>query len=708
MRTIIVVSLLTGIGAPMAALAQQQSTSMIDPATKVAWAVRLRELSVVLDGRLDDAAWRDARFFSDFVQKDPVEGAEPTERTEVAFMYDGDALYVGARMYSNDPATIQALVSRRDRGAQSQHIWISLDTYRDGRTAYSFGITASGVRMDWYHPSDNEFHIDMSWDPVWEGKAHIDSLGWTAEMRIPFSQLRFNHRAVQRWGLNVDRWIPERNEDVFWIPVPKNETGWSSRMGTLEGIEGIVPSRRLELSPYAASNAIVRSEPDASDPFDGRFNVGGRFGGDLKLGLGPNFTLDAAINPDFGQVEADPAVVNLSAFEVFFPERRPFFTEGRQVLSGAGAGYFYSRRIGQAPRGRADGDYFDRPNTSTILGASKVTGRTAGGLSVGALGAVTAREHVRTFDVTTNRFGRSEAAPLTAYGVVRLQQEFGAAASTAGFILTGVRRDIAPGDPLASEYNRTAITGGGDWNLRFNGGEYEVRGSAGFSHVEGDRVKILQLQESSARYFQRPDADYVRVDSTRTALTGYRSSLSVAKNGGRHWLWDAFFLYQSPDFELNDIGRLSTTDNIAAFATLRYRETQPGRLFQRYEISVSQENLFTTDFGRKFGAFRTDVELTWKNFWRTDFTAWIDVRGQSQSATRGGPSMTTPLSRVVIAAVGNRLGAATRWNARIYYGTDELDGLTYRLSGGITLRPAPGGNSPSVRTTCGTFRPGST
>ncbi|MBI2073593.1 MAG: carbohydrate binding family 9 domain-containing protein [Gemmatimonadetes bacterium] len=370
---------------------------------KEAMAVRAATAPVV-DGRLDDAIWQTARFFSDFVQKQPQEGAAPTERTEIAFVYDDDALYVGARMHVADPSTIQSFVTRRDNGSQSQHVWISLDTFLDGRTAYSFGVTASGVRLDWYHASDNEHDINDDWDPVWEARARVDSLGWTAEMRIPFSQLRFNDRPVQTWGLNVDRWIPEKNEDDFWIPVPTSVRAWSSYMGRLNGIEGIRPRRRLELLPYPTGAVTVRDAPDPSNPFEGAASSTARLGGDLKMGLGPNFTLDATVNPDFGQVEADPAVVNLSAFEVFFDERRPFFTEGSQLLSEGGAGgFFYSRRVGASPPGDPGGDYARVPNTSTILGAAKLTGRTGPGLSVAALGAVTAREHARTYDLASER-----------------------------------------------------------------------------------------------------------------------------------------------------------------------------------------------------------------------------------------------------------------------------------------------------------------
>jgi hypothetical protein len=314
--------------ASLASIAQSQTPAPVQTTSpaKVATATRLQG-TIRLDGKLDDAQWSAATPISDFVQKDPVEGATPSDKMEVRFLYDDAALYVGTRVVSKDPTHIQAPVSRRDNISQAEHIWVSFDSYRDHRTAYSFGISASGVRADWYHPSDNETNIDLSFDPVWEAAADINPTGWTAEMRIPFSQLRFNAADVQSWGLNIDHWIPSRNEDVFWIPVPKKATGWSSRMGLLEGIRGIKPARRLELTPYVASDATLTGNRDRRDPFDNGSNLGARVGGDLKMGLGPSLTLAATINPDFGQVEADPAEVNLSAFETIFPEKRPFFVE---------------------------------------------------------------------------------------------------------------------------------------------------------------------------------------------------------------------------------------------------------------------------------------------------------------------------------------------------------------------------------------------
>ena len=420
--------------------------------------------SVAIDGRLDDAAWRAAAWRSDFLQKVPLEGGAPTASTEVAFLYDGDALYVAARMRSVDPGGIPTTVARRDQFTNAEHFIVALDTYRDRRTAYVFSISSGGVRGDYYNPSDSEGDRELAWDPVWRADATVDSLGWYAEMRIPFSQLRFASGGDQVWGVQINRWMPHAEEDVYWIVIPARETGWASRFGELRGIAVAHAPRRLELTPYIAANATF-SPSTPGDPFNDGSLTSARAGADFKMGLGPNLTLDATINPDFGQVEADPAEVNLTAFETFFSERRPFFTEGNQLLVGGGANFYYSRRIGQAPRGSADGEYVEYPSNTTILGAAKLSGRMRSGLSVGALAALTGAEEARTFDAGSG-FGRVPIEPFTAYGIGRVQQEFGKNSSTAGLSLTTVRRDVPEGSPLAALLPRSAITGGGDVNLR--------------------------------------------------------------------------------------------------------------------------------------------------------------------------------------------------------------------------------------------------
>ena len=655
--------------------------------------IRASRLSsaIKLDGRLDDAAWSQAAWISDFVQKMPHEGAPPSDSMRIAILYDDDALYVGARMYSRDPSKLQAPLSRRDNTSQAEHLWVSFDSYHDRRTAYSFGVTASGVRMDWYHPTDSEHNLDMGFDPVWDAKVHTDSLSWTAEMRIPFSQLRFNDHSVQVWGFNADHWNPATSEDVFWIPVPTNRTGWSSFMGELVGIEGIKPSRRLELMPYGAADTRFQSGVPPADPFNGGANLAVRAGADVKMGLGPNITLDGTVNPDFGQVEADPAVVNLSAFEVFFDERRPFFTEGSQLLRGNGPSYFYSRRIGASPDcGNVPGDFVDCPHNATILGAAKITGRLASGASLGALAAVTARESARTYDTLTNTFGRVEVAPPAGYGVVRLQQELGASKSVVGVTLTTVQRDVSA--LLAPTYTSHAYSGGADWVLRWDRGAYVLRGSLGFSHLRGDQRAINRVQQSAVHFFQRPDAQdsvggYLHHDSTRTTLTGSVADLSFSKTKG-NWLYDLEYGWESPAYDPNDAGRLGNADGRTGFAGVRYRQTKPRSWFQNYNFALSAQAEY--DFGgdRQFLGSELYGQVVLKNFW--DLSSYVDytTRAFDHSLTRGGPTMATPQSWNWVVRLSNRFGAKTGWVGRVYYGEDELGGETYRLSGVISIRPS--------------------
>jgi hypothetical protein len=671
---------------------------------KRAAAVRIAGRAPVVDGRLDDAAWAAAPVLSGLTQKDPKEGEPATERTEVRFVYDDHALYVGARMYSASPARIQAPVSRRDVFEQAETFGVSLDTYHDRRTAYTFAVTAAGARVDVYHPRDSEDGDDQ-YAPVWIARTARDSAGWTAELRIPFSQLRFSPGEAQTWGLNVRRWMPQKEEDDYWIPIPRSVTAWASRFGELEGITGVKPERRVELMPYVSTGASFSQGVDPRDPFHQPRETTLRTGADLKVGFGPNLTLDATVNPDFGQVDADPAEVNLSAFETFFSERRPFFTEGSQLLSGGGAGYFYSRRIGAAPHGPADGDFVSTPASSTILGAAKLTGRLPSGLSVGVLGAVTAAERARTLDLAADTFGSVRVEPATAYGVVRLQQELGKQGSTAGFILTGVHRALEPGTPLAARLDRDAVSGAADWDLRLGGGTYELSGALGFSHQVGDSASILRLQRASARYFQRPDADYVTLDPSRTTLSGLTGSLTAQKVNGAHWLWTLSADARSPGFDLNDAGSLSSADYLATYGELRYRETKPRGPFRRWTAYFTPNSTWSWGGTRVNSAFYLDFEPTWKNWWRSWFTVLYTPRSESATLTRGGPLAAAPATWAGIAQVANSASSKLRWNARVYYGENEEGNATYRLSGGVSGR---GGSSRWTPTTCAPPPSGST
>ncbi len=648
----------------------------------------LGEHSIEVDGRLDDAAWSTVRWVTGFVQKDPVEGAPATTGTEVGFLFSEDALYIGARMRSLGAGDIRAAVSRRDNPGNSERILFSLDSYQDRRTAYTFGVTATGVRFDYYHPSDSEFNRDYSFNPVWQAEARLDSTGWTAEIRIPFSQLRFNEGEEQVWGLNINRYIPTRDEDLYWVLVPKSETGWSSRMGVLSGIRDVRPRRRIELAPYSAANTTIRGDRDRNDPFDNGYNLKARVGGDLKMGLGPSLTLDATINPDFGQVEADPAEVNLSAVPTFFDERRPFFTEGANLLRGNGPAYFYSRRIGESPRGPAFGHYVDRPPTATILGAAKITGRLASGTSIGILTALTDQEFARVFDTASQSEGRTQVAPRAGYAVLRAQQEFGASASTLGASVTAVHRDLEAGSVLASLSPRDAFSGGLDLNLRFQGGAYELSGSAGASRVSGDSTVIAALQRNQSHYFQRPDQDHVTYDPTRRSLTGFFGSLRFAKNSGRHWTYSLQGSAESPAWEINDAGRLGTSDDFDWFANIRYRENQPGPLFRTYSVALF--GFAGWNFGgiRQYTGLDLELSGTFHNFMTANVSVEAFPGADSDNLTRGGPLMRTAGEWNVNASLESSFSANTRWRVSGLAGDDNLGGYFRRLNGRLSLRPS--------------------
>jgi hypothetical protein len=640
--------------------------------------------SIRLDGRLDEDAWQLAVPAEGFVQRDPEEGRPARNATEVRFIYDGHALYVGARMSG---ARLQAPLGRRDSHAQADHVLVSLDTFHDRRTAYAFGVTAAGVRLDRFNTLDSESEADQGFDPVWEARVSIEGGGWTAEMKIPFSQLRFSRADEQTWGLNIQRFVPTANEQSYWVLVPKTETGWSSRFGVLSGIRGVKPSRRIETWPYAAAQVQKSSAPDLDDPFAEALSSVGRLGLDAKMGLGPNLTLEATVNPDFGQVEADAAEVNLTAFETYFPEKRPFFTEGGRLLEGEGPGYYYSRRIGAAPQVSPDTAYSEQPAMSTILAAAKLTGRLPSGTSIGALAALTDDEWASTFDPASGAFAQTRVAPLTGWGVVRAQREIGASASTVGLVGTGVWRSLGSDQALSAELNRSAFSGGADWNLRFRGGKYAVRGHLGASRVDGAPEAIAKVQQTSARYFQRPDVGYVRFDPGRTSLVGWSGMIEAAKEGGSHWLGFLRAASQSPGFELNDMGRLRQTDERFVEAQVRYRETKPKGIVQGW--SVGAFGGLSWNFGNDLqdAAVYLSAQVTWANFWRTVAISRFEGRSQDQRLTRGGPSMGVGRQRNGFATFSGNPASRVQWSASLGYQWSEEGLRGWDTGPTLSIRP---------------------
>ena len=668
----------------------QTTEEPVDEGRKVATAVRVGEAAIRLDGRLDEDVWQTAPAITDFTQKEPEEGAAPTDRMEVRFAYDESAIYIGARMYSSNPASIQTPLGRRDNVSQSEHMFVSLDTFRDRRTAYTFGVSASGVRIDRYHPRDEEDTFDAGFDPVWEARTTIDGRGWSAELWIPFSQLRFNNEPDLVWGLNVMRFVPTLEEQDYWIVVPRTVRAWASRFGDLRGIQGIRPSRRIELLPVIVGSTTRNAERAADNPFDDGKNLVGRIGADFKMGLGPNLTLEATVNPDFGQVEADPAEVNLTAFATRFPERRPFFTEGSRLLTTPNQSkFFYSRRIGARPVGPAHGAYVDYPADSTILFAGKLSGRLPSRTSVGALGAVTDQEFARIAEPGVPGIGRVRVSPRTSYGVARVQQEFGTLGSTVSAQVAALHRDFTAADPLASLLARNALTYGADTLLRFKEGEYELVWAALGTLVDGETAAITAIQRGPEHYFQRPDQHYATLDPTRTSLSGFTQTLTFNRVSGRHWLFGISSIYDTVAFEANQLGQMQGADGIQPGGSITYRETQPGGIFRNYSIRLAQSNEWNHDWDRQTGSVQSTLNLTWLNFWTSSVSVSRQLRTNDMRLTRGGPLMAGPAGWTVSGSLGNSATAQTRWTGSTTASSNELGGNIRRLSGTFSFRPGP-------------------
>lgn len=605
-----------------------------------------------IDGRLDETVWETVEWSGEFLERDPSEGGPPSEQTRFKVVYDNDALYFAFRM-EDDPDLVSRQLARRDV-FPGDWIEVNIDSYFDHRTAFSFTLSCSGTRGDELISNDGN-HWDSSWNPVWNGAAQLHPQGWTAEMRIPLSQLRFSAAAEQVWGLQVTRRIHRLEERSTWQRIPKNLSGWVSNFGELRGLRDLAPKRTIEFLPYAvASAASFEAEP--GNPFrDGSSSeIDG--GIDGKVGLTNNLTVDFTINPDFGQVEADPSQVNLTAFEVFFDEQRPFFIEGRDIfdlrVAPAQTGgpftadrLFYSRRIGRQPVLHPDaptGAFVDPPQNSTILGAFKLSGKTAGGLSIGILESVTAEEKA-SLDLGGER-SRQAVEPLTNYFVGRLRQDFHGGDTQIGGIFTAVNRKIDEGE-LADNgggLRRAAYAGGLDLSHYFHERDYRLEASVFASSLRGSQRSILEAQESSARFYQRPDNDYVTLDPTRTSLSGHAGSVRLSRTSNHQLVFQTGMAWRSPGFELNDLGFLRAADGINQFTWVAYQRRNPFSIFDRLNINGNQR--FDWDYGGNFlgSEWNTNANAQFRNKFGGRLSLTRVEERTSNTELRGGPSSKWP------------------------------------------------------------------
>jgi len=659
----------------------------------MALAVRATVGSPRIDGRLDDGIWALTEPVTTFTQRSPVDGDPATERTEVRVAYDDQAIYIGARMLDSEPARIAAQLGRRDALGQSDFFEVDFDSYHDHRTSFQFYVNPLGVKRDLVASNDNGYG-DMGWDPVWESATSRDSLGWTAELRIPLSQLRFPNAASQVWGINFYRYVQRKDESDYWAYSSQTDQGYASFFGHLLGLENLPQPRRLELLPYA-TGVEERIDPGATNnPFNDGSREVGRVGLDVKYGLTSNLTLDGTVNPDFGQVEADPAEVNLTAYETYFSERRPFFVEGADIFSTvspgfipvSGAQFLYSRRIGRAPQGYADArnGFVDQPSSTTILGATKLSGRTAGGWVLGLLDAVTAREFA-TVDSAGVRF-RDEVEPPTNYAVLRAKRDFGDGASTLGLMGTAVNRRI---DDSRLDFLRTAAYAGGvDFSHRFSRNRYSFFAALGYSRIQGDTLAIQAAQRSSARYYQRPDADYKDYDPTRTSLAGWSAALGVSKDQGAQ-NWAAGVGATSPGFEINDLGYQTRADRITANVWTGHRWTRPGRVFRFATVTASG------GLAWNFGGDRTGTNVSasaygqFLNFWSLNAGASRTFRTVNDALLRGGPVGILPAQWSVYGAVSSDYRKPVQAFLNYQYARNELRGWGSYWYASLSVRPSP-------------------
>ncbi len=642
----------------------------------------------VIDGRLDDRCWQEGSWFDDYVQYMPVEGGQPSQRTALKILYDAKNIYVGIRAFDKEPSRIDRRAGRRDDQSAGDVVGLCFDSYLSHLSGFEFDLTAAGTQVDLILMNHNQW--DFSWNGVWEGKTALEDSAWTAEMRIPFSQLRYTNKEEQVWGLHAWRWINRLEEENQFTLIRRDGPGHLYDMGYLRGLKGLPKSRQIEFLPY--SYARLQTFPEDQLPASGKTSEWNSSAGlDGKIGISSNFTVDYTLNPDFGQVEADPSELNLSAYELFYSEKRPFFLENRTLFDFelGGESLFYSRRIGHAPTYEpplTEGSHVDKPGMTTILAAAKLTGKDHNGLSVGLIESLTQEEHA-TLTGPKGERSRSTVEPLSNYLVGRVLKEINEGNTTAGAMLTAVQRRI--GDRNLLFMNRQAVSGGLDLNHYLANKKYQIEFKVAGSEVKGDVAALQRQQSSSARYFQRPDAAHLDNDSTRTMLAGHGGELAVKKSSYGHWRYGAGLSWKSPGLEFNDLGYLRSADEIEGEVEVSWVESAPKRLLRRYEIEVGTQQRWDFAWTPLVLGGDLDFSMTFQNRYSLWGGAERYGRSLDTRLLRGGPAL--HLQGYWGANVGLSTDSGSKLRGSLHYFTHSFDdgqsantGITPGLSCKIT------------------------
>ncbi|UKJ08812.1 DUF5916 domain-containing protein [Solitalea lacus] len=609
--------------------------------------------NILLDGIPNEEAWNSVDWGGNFTQWQPHEGKSPSQQTNFKILYDNQFLYIAYRCHDVAPDSIIKFMGRRDE-FPGDWVEINIDSYHDLRSAFSFTLSVSGVRNDEFI-SDNGNNWDPSWNPIWFAKTNVDDKGWTAEIKIPLSQLRYGNEPNKVWGIQVMRRLFRQEERSTWQYIPQNSGVWVSSFGELHGLNNIPTHKQIEIAPYVvAQTEKYPSQPN--NPFATGTTSKLTAGLDGKYAVTNDLILDFTINPDFGQVEADPSQVRIDGFQNFFEERRPFFIESRNIfnyqLTGSEAGgdydsdlLFYSRRIGSSPHGYptlTSNEFADAPLNTSIIGAAKFSGKTKKGWSIGILESLTQREMATIDNVGVQRSEMVE--PLTNYFVGRLQKDVNGGNTVLGGIFTGVMRE----NGLKTLLHQNAFSGGLDYLHFWNNRTWYIKGNMVFSHVNGSKEAVLVTQTAFEHLFQRANAAEVSVDSNRTSLTGLGGTFRLGKTGGRSgkngevFKFETGVTFRSPELELNDIGFLLTANEINHFTWAGLHFQKSFSIFRSARLNYNHWSRW--DYSGRFiyQAFNFNSHATFNNNWQAGMGLTWNPYDISNNALRGASSIRRP------------------------------------------------------------------
>ncbi|GLU42765.1 DUF5916 domain-containing protein [Allomuricauda sp. NBRC 101325] len=673
----------------------QDSTEVIEKKIYVTQALGDMDAPAI-DGLLNDPAWNLVEWGNDYIEWQPDENTPPTEQTKFKILYDSKNLYIGVRCYDAEPDKIVKRLSRRD-GFEGDWVEFNIDSYNDKRTAFSFSITAAGVKGDEF-VSNNGNNWDASWNPIWYVKTNIDDEGWTAELRIPLSQLKFGSEEEQVWGLQSTRRYFRAEERSLWQRKPVDQPGWVSEFGELHGLKNIQPQKQLEIQPYTVAKTETY-EAEEGNPFRDGSESNITVGLDAKIGITNDLTLDLTVNPDFGQVDADPSAIALDGFQIFFQERRPFFVENKNIfdfrLSQSEAGntfgsdnVFYSRRIGRSPQSYPstnDGEFVDQPDNTPIIGAAKFSGKTKDGWAIGVLESVTARRNaiIRT---GTGDERKEMVEPMTNYFVGRLQKDFNNRNSYIGGLFTATNRENLP--ETLNFLHTSAYTGGLDFKHQWANRDWYLGGNVTFSNVQGTEEGITNTQQSIGHLFNRIDADHVSVDTTKTSLTGTGGNVQIGKVGNGHWKFESGATWRSPELELNDIGFQRRADDIRHYTWIGYQTLKPDSTFRR--VGINYNHWTAWDFAGNHNTlqFNTNSWQNWKGNWFTNIGFNYAPLEYDNFALRGGPRLRQSPWMSFWNSVNTDSRKKIRFSA-FHNGRKAVDNSikTYYIEGGFVYQP---------------------